>query len=83
LLPTGQDADHHAAEFCEHHAAFTHHGPGLTTGTEVVVSGEEDAEARRMTLTNTGRRGREIEVTSYAELVRRLKTKVSELTQAG
>ena len=69
LLPTGQDAAHHAAEFCEHHAAFTHHGPGLTTRTEVVVSGEDDAEARRVTLTNTGRRAREIEVTSYAELV--------------
>ncbi|EEW26175.1 GH36-type glycosyl hydrolase domain-containing protein [Rhodobacter ferrooxidans] len=69
LQPTGQDAAHHAANFAEHHAAFTHHGPGLTTRTEVVVSGEDDAEARRVTLTNTGRRGREIEVTSYAELV--------------
>jgi cyclic beta-1,2-glucan synthetase len=55
--------------FCEHHAAFTHQMPRLTTTTEIVVSAEDDAEARRVTLTNSGRRAREIDVTSYAELV--------------
>lgn len=69
VQPAGQDAAHHSAELCEHRATFTHIMPGLTTCTEVVVSGEEDAEARRVTLTNTGRRDLEIEVTSYAELV--------------
>ncbi|WP_240790304.1 GH36-type glycosyl hydrolase domain-containing protein [Rhodobacter sp. SY28-1] len=61
--------EHHRAVFCEHHAAFTHQGPRLTTTTEVVVSAEDDAEARRITFTNSGRRAREIDVTSYAELV--------------
>ncbi len=69
VQPTRADADHHRAVFCEHHAAFTHHGPRLTTTTEVVVSAEDDAEARRITLTNSGRRPRDIDLTSYAELV--------------
>lgn len=69
VLPTGRDADQHRAVFCEHHAAFSHTARHLLTHTEVVVSAEDDAEARRVTLTNTGRHPREIDVTSYAELV--------------
>lgn len=69
VQPTRAGAERHRAVFCEHHAAFTHHGQRLTTTTEVVVSAEDDAEARRITLTNSGRRPREIDVTSYAELV--------------
>ncbi len=69
LQPTGVDAAHHKAVFCEHHAAFVHKSQGLTMTTEVVVSAEDDAEARRVTLTNTSRHAREIELTSYAELV--------------
>ncbi len=69
VQPTRTGPDHHRAVFCEHHAAFTHQRPRLTTTTEVVVSAEDDAEARRITLTNGGRRPREIDVTSYAELV--------------
>lgn len=68
LQPTAADPTRHRAVFCEHHAAFTHQGRGLTTLTEIVVSAEDDAEARRVTLTNGGRRAREIELTSYAEL---------------
>lgn len=69
VQPTRAGADRHRAVFCEHHAAFTHQMPRLATTTEVVVSAEDDAEARRITLTNSGRRAREIDVTSYAELV--------------
>ncbi|WP_309663737.1 GH36-type glycosyl hydrolase domain-containing protein [Tabrizicola sp.] len=69
LQPTRADPDRHRAVFSEHHAAFTHVAPRFTTLTEVVVSAEDDAEARRVTLTNTGRRAREVDVTSYAELV--------------
>jgi cyclic beta-1,2-glucan synthetase len=69
LQPTGADPAGHEAVFSEHHAAFTHQADDLTTLTEVVVSAEDDAEARRVTLTNTGRRAREIDLTSYAELV--------------
>ena len=69
VLPKGRDADLHRAVFSEHHAAFTQTARQLVTHTEVVVSAEDNAEARRVTLTNTGRHPREIDVTSYAELV--------------
>ena len=69
IQPVRVAPDRHRAVFCEHHAAFTHTAQKLTTMTEVVVSAEDDAEARRVTLTNSGRRAREIDVTSYAELV--------------
>jgi cyclic beta-1,2-glucan synthetase len=69
VQPTRAGLDRHRAVFCEHHAAFTHQRPRLATTTEVVVSAEDDAEARRITLTNSGRRARDIDVTSYAELV--------------
>ena len=36
---------------------------------EVVVSAEDNAEVRRVSLTNTSTRTREIELTSYAEVV--------------
>ena len=55
--------------FAEDHAEFTHVGGALTTSMDVLVSGEDDSEVRRISLTNAGRRPREIEVTSYAELV--------------
>ncbi|MDP4033955.1 MAG: glucoamylase family protein [Pseudorhodobacter sp.] len=67
--PTRADASHHKAMFCEHHVAFTHSQRRLTTATEVVVSAEDDAEARRVSLVNSGRRDREVELTSYCELV--------------
>ena len=70
VQPTRNDPNAHRAVFCEHHAAFIHTtAPRFTTLTEVVVSAEDDAEARRVTLTNTGRRAREVDLTSYAELV--------------
>lgn len=57
------------AVFSDHHALFTHRTRLLTTRTEVLVSAEDDAEARRVTLTNQGRHRREIDLTSYAELI--------------
>ncbi len=69
VSPTGADAAGHEAVFSEHQATFTHKAASLTSVTEIVVSTEDDAEARRVTLTNTGRHPREIDLTSYAELV--------------
>ncbi len=69
VQPIRDGAASHSAVFSEHQAAFTHQSPRLTTMTEVVVSTEDDAEARRVTLSNTGRHPHEIDVTSYAELV--------------
>jgi cyclic beta-1,2-glucan synthetase len=69
VQPTRIKPDQHRAVFSEHHAAFIQTDQKLTTTTEVVVSAEDDAEARRVTFTNSGRRPREVDVTSYVELV--------------
>ncbi|PWC16066.1 GH36-type glycosyl hydrolase domain-containing protein [Brenneria corticis] len=55
--------------FGEDHASFIRHERTLTTTLDVLVSGESDGEVRRITLTNSGRRRRDIELTSYAEVV--------------
>ncbi len=55
--------------FAEDYAAYIRHDAGLNTTLEVLVSGEDDGEVRRVSLTNSGRSAREIELTSYAELV--------------
>ncbi|MBL4918991.1 GH36-type glycosyl hydrolase domain-containing protein [Szabonella alba] len=67
--PAGSGDHQHSAVFCEHEASFRLHEKKLGMTTEIVVSAEDDAEARRVTLTNTGRHTREIDLTSYAELV--------------
>ncbi|MGI8836691.1 MAG: GH36-type glycosyl hydrolase domain-containing protein [Pyrinomonadaceae bacterium] len=55
--------------FSEDKADFWRHDAGLVTHMEVVVSAEDNAEVRRVSLTNTSTRTREIELTSYAEVV--------------
>lgn len=67
--PLSVDARQCEVLFSEDHATFTHHEGGLSTTLEVLVSGETDGEVRRVSLVNVGRRAREIDVTSYAEVV--------------
>lgn len=55
--------------FAEDYASYSRHDGNLSTSLEVLVSGEDDGEVRRVSLTNSGRVTREIELTSYAELV--------------
>ncbi len=66
--PTGAVPQLHSAVFSEHQASFIAHARTLASVTEVVVSAEDDAEARRVTLNNSGRTAREIDLTSYMEL---------------
>lgn len=54
--------------FGEDHAEFVRRDGTLTTSLDVLVSGEDDGEVRLVSLTNNGRRAREIELTSYVEL---------------
>src|SRR5690606_37840151 len=56
-------------DFSEDRIDFTRRDGSLATTTQVLVSGEDDGEVRRVSLINSGRRAREIELTSYAELV--------------
>jgi len=57
------------AIFSEGQAEFRCRHDDLGAYTEVVVSSEDDVELRRITITNHSRRRREIDVTSYAEVV--------------
>jgi cyclic beta-1,2-glucan synthetase len=67
--PSGVAPDAYNVAFTEDRALFTRHEGTLTTAMEVLVSPEDHAEIRRIALTNDGPYPRELEVTSYAELV--------------
>lgn len=55
--------------FSEDKADFWRSDAGVMTHMEVVVSAEDNAEVRRISITNNSLRTREIELTSYAEIV--------------
>jgi len=67
--PTLKQAKNFEAIFSEGRAEFRCRHDDLDAYTEIVVSSEDDVELRRMTLTNRSRLQREIDVTSYAEVV--------------
>ena len=67
--PSGAEPDRYHVTFNEDRAEFTRRDGTLTTTLEVLVSAEDDAEVRRVSISNAGGRTREIEITSYAELV--------------
>ncbi|HZY07935.1 MAG TPA: hypothetical protein VFE69_09330, partial [Ilumatobacteraceae bacterium] len=67
--PAGREADSYEVSFSEDQATFTRRDGAITTGLTVMVSAEDDAEIRRVSLTNLGSRPRELELTSYQELV--------------
>jgi cyclic beta-1,2-glucan synthetase len=66
--PCGVEADSYEAVFYEDHAEIKRRDRALSTTLEVVVSSEDDAEVRRVSITNLGVRARDIQVTSFAEL---------------
>jgi cyclic beta-1,2-glucan synthetase len=67
--PTLKAADGYEAIFSEGRAEFRRRDDDFDTHTEVSVSPEDDVEVRRIHITNRSRSPREIEVTSYAEVV--------------
>jgi cyclic beta-1,2-glucan synthetase len=67
--PSGVEPDSYDVSFTEDRAEFTRHDRTLSTTLDVLVSTENDAEVRRVSISNTGLRTRECEITSYAELV--------------
>jgi len=69
LSASSQDAEHQEVVFGEDHAVFTHRDALLTSSMDVLVSGEHDGEVRRVSLTNNSRQVREVELTSYSEVV--------------
>ncbi len=67
--PTGREPDSYEAVFSEDRAKFARRDGAMTTTLDVLVSPEDDAEVRRVSLMNVGTRTRQIELTSYAEVV--------------
>ncbi len=66
--PTGVEPTVYRATFSEDRAEFYRLDGTIATALEIIVSPEDDAEIRRVSVTNLGDRAREIEVTSYAEI---------------
>jgi cyclic beta-1,2-glucan synthetase len=66
--PVGAEADSYETSFSEDRATITRVDGALTTSLEVLVSPEDNAEVRKLSITNRGTRTRELEVTSYMEL---------------
>ena len=67
--PTLRRADHYEAIFVQGRAEYRRRDQGIEAHTEISVSPEDDVEIRRVTLSNHSSRTRQIEVTSYAEVV--------------
>src|SRR5579862_2558165 len=66
--PSGAVPDAYEARLTEDRAEITRRDGALATTLEVLVSDEDDAEVRRVSITNLGARTREVQITSYAEL---------------
>ncbi|MGB8328217.1 MAG: glucoamylase family protein, partial [Steroidobacteraceae bacterium] len=67
--PSGVEPDSYDVTFTEDRAEFIRRDGTITTTLQVVVSPEDDAEVRRVSIANMGQSVREIDVTSYCELV--------------
>ena len=67
--PTNVEPDSYEALFLEDRARITRTDDALTTSLEILVSPEDNAEIRCLTIANNGPRERELEITSYAEIV--------------
>ncbi|MBI4345883.1 MAG: carbohydrate-binding protein, partial [Elusimicrobia bacterium] len=67
--PVGMEGEDFLVTFAVDKATYRRRDNGIGTQLEIAVSPEDDVEVRRLTVTNHGERARELEVTSYAEIV--------------
>ena len=67
--PTGRTPGSYEVSFSEDKAEFWRTDGGILTHTEIIVSPEDNAEVRRVSVTNQTSRVREIELTSFMEVV--------------
>jgi cyclic beta-1,2-glucan synthetase len=67
--PSGAEPDSYEVLFSEGRAEIIRRDGSISTTLEVAVSREDDAEIRRVSIANRGKRARDIELTSYAEIV--------------
>jgi cyclic beta-1,2-glucan synthetase len=67
--PTDREPEEYLVTFHAERAVFRRRHEGIATRLDVAVSTEDDVEVRRLTVTNQSDRPRELEITSYAEIV--------------
>jgi cyclic beta-1,2-glucan synthetase len=67
--PVCQEPDAYDVTFDLDKVTYRSHHGDFETQLQVTVSSEDDVEVRRLSITNRGDRPREIEVTSFAEIV--------------
>ena len=67
--PTGAAAARYEVSFGEERARIVREDGPILTETDILVAPNDDLELRRVSITNNGKSTREIEVTSYAEVV--------------
>ncbi|HKP96050.1 MAG TPA: glucoamylase family protein [Fibrobacteria bacterium] len=67
--PMAVEPESYEAVFAEDRVEISRRDGSIASTLEIVISPEDDAEVRRLTLENNGNRDREIEVTSYCEVV--------------
>jgi cyclic beta-1,2-glucan synthetase len=68
-LPVCHAPDRFDATFDLEKVTFRRRDGDIDTQLEITVSSEDDVEVRRLTVTNRGAQAREVEVTSYVEVV--------------
>jgi cyclic beta-1,2-glucan glucanotransferase len=69
FLPTAKEPEEYLVSFLPEKATFRRRDEDIATQLDVAVSNEDDVEVRRLAVTNHSDRPREIEITSYAEIV--------------
>lgn len=67
--PSRREPDHYAVMFTPDRVSLRRRDGDIATELDIAVSTEDDVEVRRVTLRNLGAEAREIDVTSYAEVV--------------
>jgi cyclic beta-1,2-glucan synthetase len=67
--PSRREADDYAVTFSADRASFRRRDGDISTHLDIAVSTEDDVEVRRIAVQNHGTSIRELEVTSYAEIV--------------
>ena len=68
-LPVGREPDEYDVDFRLDRIVFKRRDGDFETTLQVAVSPEDDVEIRRLSILNRGDRPRDLEVTSYAEIV--------------
>ena len=67
--PTGREPDAYEVVFTADRASFRRRDGDIELHTEMVVSPEDNAEIRRVSVTNHSNEMRDLDITSYAEVV--------------